>query len=144
MLVQRGTLRVGDPMVAGAAWGRVRALIDDHGNNVKEAPPSTPVQVLGLSDVADAGDQFIVAPDDKTARDVADKREHFHRLANLVGQHVGRQLAMPRHRHDRLAQPLSRPHEQRQRIIPLMMLHHLVFGCLYAAAILVPRMGVSA
>jgi translation initiation factor IF-2 len=70
-------------MVAGAAWGRVRALIDDHGNNVKEAPPSTPVQVLGLSDVADAGDQFVVAPDDKTARDVADKREHFHRLANL-------------------------------------------------------------
>jgi translation initiation factor IF-2 len=83
VLVERGTLRVGDPMVAGAAWGRVRALIDDHGNNVKEAPPSTPVQVLGLSDVADAGDQFIVAPDDKTARDVADKREHFHRLANL-------------------------------------------------------------
>ncbi|MFP5320516.1 MAG: translation initiation factor IF-2 [Acidimicrobiia bacterium] len=83
VLVQRGTLRVGDPMVAGAAWGRVRALIDDHGNNIKEAGPSTPVQVLGLSDVADAGDQFIVAPDDKTARDVADKREHFHRLANL-------------------------------------------------------------
>ncbi|HEU5085653.1 MAG TPA: translation initiation factor IF-2 [Acidimicrobiales bacterium] len=83
VLVQRGTLRVGDPMVAGAAWGRVRALIDDHGNQVKEAGPSAPVQVLGLSDVADAGDQFIVAPDDKTARDVADKREHFHRLANL-------------------------------------------------------------
>ncbi len=83
VLVERGTLKVGDPVVAGAAWGRARALIDDRGDQVKEAGPSTPVQVLGLSDVADAGDQFIVAPDDKTARDVADKRDHFHRLANL-------------------------------------------------------------
>ena len=56
VLVQRGTLRVGDPMVAGPAWGRVRALIDDRGEQVKEAGPSMPVQVLGLSDVADAGD----------------------------------------------------------------------------------------
>ena len=53
ILVQRGTLKVGDPLVAGAAWGRVRALIDDHGEQVKEAGPSTPVQVLGLSDVAE-------------------------------------------------------------------------------------------
>ena len=83
VLVQHGTLRVGDPLVAGAAWGRVRALINDHGENVKEAPPATPVQVLGLSDVADAGDQFIVAPDDKTAKDVAGKRDHFQRQASL-------------------------------------------------------------
>ncbi len=83
ILVQRGTLRVGDPLVAGAAFGRVRALIDDHGNQIKEAGPSTPVQVLGLSDVADAGDQFVVAPDDKTMKDVAAKRDHYQRVASL-------------------------------------------------------------
>ena len=83
VLVQRGTLRVGDPLVAGAAWGRVRALIDDHGETVKEAGPSTPVQVLGLNEVADAGDQFIVAPDEKLARSVAETREHWQRIASL-------------------------------------------------------------
>ena len=83
VLVQRGTLRVGDPLVAGASWGRVRALMDDHGKNVKEAGPSTPVQVLGLNDVADAGDQFVVAQDEKLARSVAETREHWHRLASL-------------------------------------------------------------
>ncbi len=81
LLVQRGTLKVGDPVVAGAAWGRVRALIYDHGQNVKEAGPSTPVQVLGLSEVAQAGDQFVVAPDEKTASRVAETREHWQRLA---------------------------------------------------------------
>ena len=80
VLVQRGTLRVGDPLVAGAAWGRVRALINDKGEQVKEAGPSTPVQVLGLSDVADAGDDFVVAPDEKTARSVAETREHWQRV----------------------------------------------------------------
>jgi translation initiation factor IF-2 len=83
LLIQRGTLKVGDPLVAGAAWGRVRALIDDHGESIKEAGPSTPVQVLGLSDVAQAGDPFVVAPDEKTASRVAETREHWHRLANL-------------------------------------------------------------
>jgi translation initiation factor IF-2 len=83
VLVQRGTLRVGDPLVAGAAWGRVRALVDDHGKNVKEAGPSMPVQVLGLNEVADAGDQFVVAQDEKLARQVAETREHWHRLASL-------------------------------------------------------------
>ena len=83
VMVKQGTLRVGDPMVAGAAWGRVRALIDDHGRQVKEASPSTPVEVLGLSDVADAGDEFVVGPDEKVARNVAGKREHFHRQATL-------------------------------------------------------------
>ena len=79
VLVERGTLRVGDPVVAGAAWGRVRALIDDKGDQVKEALPSMPVQILGLSDVADAGDDFVVAPDDKTARSVAEQRGEFAR-----------------------------------------------------------------
>jgi translation initiation factor IF-2 len=83
LLIQRGTLKVGDPVVAGAAWGRVRALIDDHGQNVTEAGPSTPVQVLGLSEVAQAGDAFVVAPDEKTASRVAETREHWQRLATL-------------------------------------------------------------
>jgi translation initiation factor IF-2 len=83
VLVQRGVLKVGDPVVAGAAWGRVRALIDDHGQQIKEAGPSSPVQVLGLSEVAHAGDSFIVAPDEKTASKVAETREHWQRLATL-------------------------------------------------------------
>lgn len=83
VLVQSGTLRVGDPMIAGSAWGRVRALINDRGEQVKEAAPSVPVQVLGLSDVATAGDSFVVAPDEKTARDVAGAREHYQRVALL-------------------------------------------------------------
>jgi translation initiation factor IF-2 len=83
VLVQRGTLAVGDPLVAGAAWGRVRALINHLGENVKEAGPSTPVMVLGLDEVAAAGDQFVVAPDEKTARSVAQTREHWQRLASL-------------------------------------------------------------
>ncbi|MCU1380031.1 MAG: infB [Acidimicrobiales bacterium] len=77
VLVQRGNLKVGDPMVAGPAWGRVRALVNDKGEQVKEAGPSTPVQVLGLSDVADAGDDFVVAPDDKTARKVGERRGQY-------------------------------------------------------------------
>ena len=83
VLVQQGTLRVGDPMVAGAAWGRVRALLDDHGQNVYAAPPSAPVQVLGLSEVAVAGDSFAVAPNEKIAGRVADTREHWQRLSSL-------------------------------------------------------------
>jgi translation initiation factor IF-2 len=90
ILVQRGTLRVGEPLVAGPAWGRVRALINHLGEQVTEAGPSMPVQVLGLNDVADAGDSFIVAPDEKTAKSVAEKREHWHRVANL-----GREAAAP-------------------------------------------------
>ncbi len=83
VLVERGTLRVGDPMVTGASWGRIRALINDRGENVKEAGPSTPVQVLGLSDVAEAGDTFTVAPNEKVAAKVASTREHWMRLSSL-------------------------------------------------------------
>jgi len=85
ILVDKGTLRVGDPIVAGAAWGRVRAMIDDQGRQIKEAGPSTPVQVLGLSAVPAAGDEFRVAPDDKTARTVAEAREQRSRLTNQRG-----------------------------------------------------------
>jgi translation initiation factor IF-2 len=84
VLVQRGLLKVGDPMVAGPAWGRVRALIDDHGDQVKEAGPSVPVQVLGLSEVADAGDDFVVAPDDRTARRVGETRGQFARIKSIA------------------------------------------------------------
>jgi translation initiation factor IF-2 len=75
ILVDKGTLKVGDPIVAGGAWGRVRAMIDDKGKQIKEAGPSTPVQVLGLSSVPHAGDEFRVAPDEKTARTVGEARE---------------------------------------------------------------------
>ena len=63
VIVQQGTLRVGDPVVAGAAWGKVKALVDDHGDHVKEALPSTPVQVLGFSEPPHAGDELRVAKD---------------------------------------------------------------------------------
>ncbi len=83
VIVEQGTLSVGDPMVTGAAWGRVRALLDDKGENVTSAGPSKPVQVLGLSDVASAGNSFSVAPNEKVASKVADTREHWQRLASL-------------------------------------------------------------
>ncbi|MYB86773.1 MAG: translation initiation factor IF-2 [Acidimicrobiaceae bacterium] len=83
VLVQRGTLHIGDPVVAGASWGRVRALLADRGEAVDEAVPSTPVQVLGLSEVAIAGDAFAVAPNEKIAGRVADTREHWQRLSSL-------------------------------------------------------------
>lgn len=82
LLVMRGTLKRGDPVVAGPAWGKVRALIDDHGAQVPEAGPSTPVQMLGLADVPEAGDEFIVAQEEKTARNVAETRLDLHRDAH--------------------------------------------------------------
>jgi translation initiation factor IF-2 len=75
VLVDKGELNVGDPIVAGAAWGRVRAMINDKGEQIKSAGPSTPVQVLGLSSVPEAGDEFRAAPDEKIARTVGDARE---------------------------------------------------------------------
>ena len=82
VIVQNGTLRVGDPVVAGAAWGRVKALIDDHGDNVKEAPPSMPVLVLNFDTVPDAGDELRVVEKGRTARDIAEQREQRSRVAN--------------------------------------------------------------
>jgi translation initiation factor IF-2 len=72
LLVQQGTLRVGDLVVAGFAWGRAKALFDDHGRRVKEAGPSFPVEVLGLTAVPAAGDRFRVVPDERTARGLAE------------------------------------------------------------------------
>ena len=75
MLVQRGTLRVGDSIVAGDAYGRVRAMLDEHGNQLEEALPSRPVQVLGLTSVPGAGDTFLVVDEDRVARQIADRRQ---------------------------------------------------------------------
>jgi translation initiation factor IF-2 len=79
VLVQRGTLRLGDIFVAGSAWGRVRALINDKGEHIKEAGPSTPVEVLGLSSAPEAGDQFDVVPNEARAREITDYRERKRR-----------------------------------------------------------------
>jgi len=80
ILVDKGELKVGDPIVAGAAWGRVRAMINDKGEQVKTAGPSTPVQVLGLQSVPNAGDEFRAALTEKTARTVGEAREQRYRL----------------------------------------------------------------
>ncbi|HPQ10977.1 MAG TPA: translation initiation factor IF-2, partial [Bacillota bacterium] len=74
VLIQKGTLKVGDPVVAGTVCGRVRALTNDKGQNIKTAGPSTPVEVLGLGDVPHAGDLFQVTTSEKQAREIAAKR----------------------------------------------------------------------
>jgi translation initiation factor IF-2 len=74
LLVQNGTLRVGDPIVVGNTYGRVRAMVNDLGRRVKEAGPSTPVEITGLNDVPQAGDRFVVFEDEKTARQVGEAR----------------------------------------------------------------------
>jgi translation initiation factor IF-2 len=84
VLVQRGTLRVGDSVVAGKAYGRVRALLDENGENVEVAGPSRPVQVLGLTAVPGAGDTFLATEDERTARQIAEKREAMERNAALA------------------------------------------------------------
>jgi translation initiation factor IF-2 len=74
-LVQRGTLRIGDIIVAGSEWGRVRALVDDHGNTVEKARPAMPVEVLGFQGAPDAGDRFAVVDSEARAREIADYRD---------------------------------------------------------------------
>ena len=92
LLVQEGTLKVGDPVVAGTVWGRVRALLNDKGEPIATAGPSAPVQVLGLSDVAAAGDEFAVAPSQKLAEKVGREREQRHRISDL-GRDIGMRAA---------------------------------------------------
>jgi translation initiation factor IF-2 len=84
VIVQRGTLRVGDPLVAGAAWGRVKALVDEHGDHIKEALPSTPVQVLGFSEPPEPGDDLRVTPELAQARTIGEARAHRYRVAGHV------------------------------------------------------------
>ncbi|MCR8979325.1 translation initiation factor IF-2 [Brevibacillus laterosporus] len=74
VLVQHGTLRVGDPIVVGSAFGRIRAMVNDKGRRMKEAPPSMPVEITGLNDVPQAGDQFMVFEDEKKARSIGESR----------------------------------------------------------------------
>ncbi|MGA1074105.1 MAG: translation initiation factor IF-2, partial [Ilumatobacteraceae bacterium] len=85
ILVDKGELKVGDPIVAGPAWGKVRAMINDRGEQVKVAGPSTPVEVLGLSSVPEAGDEFRSAPDERIARTVAEAREHHRKIRDQRG-----------------------------------------------------------
>ncbi len=92
VLVQRGTLRAGDSIVAGDAFGRVRAMLDDEGNVVDEAGPSFPVQVLGLTSVPGAGDSFMVVAEDRIARQIAQTRQARERNALLARNRVKRSL----------------------------------------------------
>jgi translation initiation factor IF-2 len=89
VLVQRGTLKVGDSVVVGPAHGRVRAMLDEHSESVEEAVPSRPVMVLGLTAVPGAGDNFMVVSDDRMARQIAEKREARERNA-MLAQRTGR------------------------------------------------------
>ena len=84
VLIQRGTLRIGDAIVAGGSFGRVRAMLDENGDSVENAGPSRPVQVLGFTSVPSAGDTFLVAAEDRTARQIAEKRQAAERNAQLA------------------------------------------------------------
>ncbi|MGC2854912.1 translation initiation factor IF-2 [Novispirillum sp. DQ9] len=84
VLIKRGTLRIGDVFIAGAEWGRVRAMIDDHGNRLEEAGPSTPVEILGLNGTPAAGDDFIVVEEEAKAREIAEYRQRKDREAQAV------------------------------------------------------------
>ena len=84
VLIQRGTLRVGDSIVAGDAFGRVRAMLDENGTPVDEAGPSRPVQVLGFQSVPGAGDNFLVVPEDRVGRQIAEQRQARERNAELA------------------------------------------------------------
>ncbi|WP_460497225.1 translation initiation factor IF-2, partial [Glycomyces tarimensis] len=86
VLVQKGTLRVGDSIVAGGAYGRVRAMLDAEGNRVSEATPSYPVQVQGLASVPMAGDVFLAADDDRTVRQIAEQRQARRRAAQQAAR----------------------------------------------------------
>ncbi len=94
LLVQNGTLRVGDCLVVGSVFGKVRAMIDDRGNRVPEAGPSFAVEVLGLSDVPAAGDEFQVFADEKEARSVADSRSDQQRLSRLQQAMASRRVTL--------------------------------------------------
>ncbi|MDP4144364.1 MAG: translation initiation factor IF-2 [Bacillota bacterium] len=87
LLVQNGTLHVGDSIIVGSTYGRIRAMFDDKGKKIKSAGPSIPVEILGLSDVPEAGDRFNVVKDEKTARNMAEKRKEKMRTEYLQSTH---------------------------------------------------------
>jgi translation initiation factor IF-2 len=92
VLVQRGTMAVGDAVVSGSSWARVRAMFDEHGAPLKEAPPAKPLQVLGWSQVPEAGDDFRVVGDEREARHIAQERETKQRAADLATARPGSSL----------------------------------------------------
>ncbi|MCV2491982.1 translation initiation factor IF-2 [Geodermatophilus sp. YIM 151500] len=92
VLVQRGTLRVGDSIVAGDAFGRVRSLLDEHGTKLKEALPARPVQVVGLTSVPRAGDTFLVVEEDRVARQIADRRQA--RIRNAQNAQMRKRISL--------------------------------------------------
>ena len=100
VLVQEGTLRVGDVILSGIYTGRVKAMFDENGNKVKEAGPSTPVQLLGLNGAPQAGDSINVMEDDRSAREIANKREQLQRMQGIMTQkhvtldEIGRRIAI--------------------------------------------------
>lgn len=83
LLIQEGTLKVGDSMVAGVHYGRIKAMMDERGKRIKESGPSTPVQILGLSEAPQAGDRFVVYPEDRKAKEVSQKRQELYREQKL-------------------------------------------------------------
>src|SRR5262249_17936176 len=84
VLVQEGTLHQGDPFVCGTQYGRVRAMVNDRGQRVDEAGPATPVEILGLGGVPEAGDTFVAVADDQKARQVAEHRQAKQREAEMA------------------------------------------------------------
>ncbi len=100
VLVQSGTLRVGDVVLSGIYTGRVKAMFDENGRKVLEAGPSTPVQLLGLNGAPQAGDSFNVMEDDRSAREIANKREQLQRMQGIITQkhvtldEIGRRIAI--------------------------------------------------
>ena len=96
LLVQRGTLHIGDSVVAGDAFGRVRAMLDENGEPVDTAGPSRPVQILGLTSVPGAGDSFLVVDEDRVARQIADRRQARERNAQLAASSPADLAGRPR------------------------------------------------
>ena len=100
VLVQDGTLRIGDVVLSGTYTGRVKAMFDENGKKVKEAGPATPVQLLGLNGAPQAGDSFNVMEDDRSAREIANKREQLQRMQGIMTQkhvtldEIGRRIAI--------------------------------------------------
>jgi len=90
MLVQKGTLKAGDIVVAGAEWGRVRALLDDKGRAIKEAGPSSPVEILGLGGIPSAGEPFVVVEDESRAREISEFRQRKVRDKSAAGATAAR------------------------------------------------------
>src|SRR5690606_31582416 len=90
VLVQDGTLRQGDMALVGSTYGRIRAMLDENGNAIKEAGPSIPVEILGLDGTPDAGDELTVLSDEKKAREVALFRQGKFREVKLARAHAGK------------------------------------------------------